>query len=113
MEYVVWLIVMIGTALGLLSSYTQIFVDNIHFLKCSASSKGGEKQQRLFEQQSKWWTLFYINSVYIILFFLANFYAFKESIPSIHFRYALSTMLPSAAIHLWVNGKNQTNQQQQ
>ena len=97
--------------MGLLSSYTQIFVDCIHFLRCSSSSKSGEKQQKLFEMQSKWWTLFYVNTIFMILFFLTNFYAFKSSIPNIHFRYLLSTITPSFITHLWINQSNQSNQQ--
>eukprot|EP01083_Nonionella_stella_P022345 61830_1 len=106
-EYVFHLVAIGCTASGLLSAYTHIYVETVHFLKCSSQSKGGEKQTKLFETQSKWWALFYVNAMFITLFLLANFYAFKTSIPNIHFRFGLSAIAPSVAVHLWVNGNNQ------
>eukprot|EP01083_Nonionella_stella_P225256 801042_1 len=103
-EYIVYIIVIGCTVTGLLSAYTAMHVDCLHFLKTSSEKKPGDKQLKMFAAQSKWWTLFYVNTMYLVLFFLANFYAFKSSIPSIHFRYGLATILPSAAVHLWVNG---------
>eukprot|EP00483_Globobulimina_turgida_P002933 UN02938 len=108
-EYIVYMLTIGCASTGLLSAYTTIYVDCLHFLKTSSQSKSGEKQMRIFEAQSFWWTLFYVNAVFIMLFFLANFYTFKSSIPNIHFRYILSTISPSAAVHFWVNGTNKSN----
>merc|ERR1712228_478828 len=78
----------------------------IHFLKCSSHSRKGDKQIKVFEIQSKWWSLFYVNSIFMILFLLANFYVFKTSIPSLHFRYALSTIAPAGIVHTLVAPNN-------
>ena len=103
---VAYLIGIGGTTGCLLSAYTQNFVDCLHFLKCSSHSKKGEKQMKMFEIQSKWWSLSKINSIYVVAFLLANFYVFKTSIPYIPARYVLSSIAPAAIVHQIVAPNN-------
>ena len=103
-EYIVYLLTFGITAWLLLTSYTQIYVDHCYNFKVSSREKVSKQQIAENEVQSKWWTMFQVNALYLLLFLFANFYAFKTSIPSLHFRYLLTTAGPAASIHLWIHG---------
>ena len=103
-EYIIYLLTIGATAAGLMTSYTQTYVDRVYYLKTTSSNKVDEKRIKEIEVLSKWWTMFQINGIYVLLFLLANFYVFEASIPSLHFRYPLSTAGPAAAIHLCIHG---------
>lgn len=103
-EYIFYLLAFGITALGLLTTYTQIYVDHCHYFKVSSRETVSKEQIAQNEIQSKWWTMFQVNGLYLLLFLFANFYAFKCSIPSLHFRYLLTTAGPAASLHLWIHG---------
>lgn len=77
-EYLIYIVAVPATAILLDISYVSIAIDYCHDLKSSVTNTTKKDQKLTFDDRSRSWAIFVVNTMFVVLFLFANFYFFTN-----------------------------------
>ena len=99
---IVYIIAFIPCFILLDGSFIPVFINYKHKLRCSTNKDNNNKNIEKMNMKAKYWTIFYVNTLFLGIFLFNNIYVFRDN--ELHYRIPLTTNV-AAAVTFFVTKK--------